>query len=107
LEPEGVLEAAERAAGALLVAGLPGAELEFDAVPAADCGAWAELSAAGAAVLDGVPAGELSALGVDEPAVGAGEAAWLVSALEFDEACFDDPPEQAPPSKARVLIRAT
>jgi hypothetical protein len=49
----------------------------------------------------------LSALGVDEPAVGAGEAAWLVSALEFDEACLDDPPEQAAPSMARVLNRAT
>src|SRR5581483_6140577 len=107
LEPDGALEAAERATGALAVAALPAAGLEFAAAPAADEDAAWPLSAAGAAALDGVPADELSAPGVDEPAEGAGEAAGLVSALEFDEACLEDPPEQAPPSKARVLIRAT
>jgi hypothetical protein len=30
-----------------------------------------------------------------------------VSAFDFDEASFEDPPEQAPPRRARVLNSAT
>jgi hypothetical protein len=51
-------------------------------------------------------AAELPALGVDVSAFGAGEAAWVLSAFDF-EASLEDPPEQAVPTMARMLNRAT
>jgi hypothetical protein len=50
---------------------------------------------------------EASVAGVDaESALGAGAADCVLSAFDF-EASLDDPPEQAPPSRASVLNRAT
>jgi len=107
--PEGAFEvpAACLAAGVLLAADLLAPGVEFAAVPAgADGDAGDAELAAGAPGVDGLAA-ELSALGVDEPALGAGDAAAFVSDFEFDDDCLEDPPEQAAPSMARVLNRAT
>src|SRR5581483_467445 len=106
-EPEAglvLVAAAWRPAGVLLAAALLAAGLELAAEPDEADGedGVAGLLAAGAEGFCGLADG-LSALGVDEPAVGAGEPAWLVSALDFDEAFLEEPPEQAPPSNARVL----
>lgn len=119
----------EGAAGALPLPaeGAPGVLLPgLEAVPAADLLAGAaepeavapdgedgEAGDAGlAAGLPGVAAGaadELSALGVDGLALGAdGAAAGVWSAPDFDEAFLSEPPpEQAAPSMARVLNKAT
>jgi hypothetical protein len=98
----GALEVPALPAGALLAAALP-AGVEPLAATDGDDGVAAALPGAAAAVV-GV-ADELSALGVDASVLGAGEAAWVLSA--FFEASLEDPPEQATPNMASVLNRAT
>jgi hypothetical protein len=90
--------------GVLLAADLlaPAALLEA-------AGADGEAGDEGLAGLAGVAAGaELSALGVDGLALGAAGAADCDWSADFDEAFLEPPPpEQAAPSMARVLNRAT
>jgi hypothetical protein len=100
---------AEAVPAACLAAGAPLAVLpagvELPAAAAAGEDGVAGLAAAPASGVAGVAA-ELPALGVDVSAFGAGEAAWVLSAFDF-EASLEDPPEQAVPTMARMLNRAT
>jgi hypothetical protein len=99
----GALEVPALPPGALLAAALPAGVEPLAAGADGDDGVAAGLPGAAAAVV-GV-ADELSALGVDASVLGAGEAAWVLSA--FFEASLEDPPEQATPNMASVLNRAT
>ena len=91
--------------GALLAADLPAEALPFEAA-GADGEAGDDGLAAG--VGDGAAADESSALGVDGLALGAAGVADCDWSADFDEAFLEPPPpEQAAPSMARVLNRAT
>jgi len=99
---------ADLAAGPLLAADLLLGAAEPEAAGADGEAGEPGVEALAAGLLGVAAADELlSALGVDGLALGAAGAAFWVWSADFDDADLEEPPEQAAPTMASVLNKAT